>query len=374
MNEDIMENKEDIGSDRAQSAQPMQPIWSVQPTIVPDFKKVCVRIGLMMIVVFATRCICSVALVLARPIYIGWNEVGKTLLQTVASIVFLNVIPITAGLYILKFPLKIEARQMYAKPKYFGRALGMFPAGYGAAMTMSLLTMLIGRLFVGTPIEDSFNAVEDLFTSSNMTSALVLFFHTVVLAPLFEEFWFRGLVLQSLRPYGNGFAIFVSALLFGLTHANLAQFFYTTTIGIILGYVAVQTGSVVTTTVMHAMFNGIAGITSLLLANFDVQQYMLDLTTGTDIEKPPIVIVYIVWASLVLTMAFVGFIMAIVKLVHIRRYRVPKVQTEMSSKRRWGIFLSRPTVVIMLLMALDTMTIAFVTEQLKDLFVNIFYG
>lgn len=342
------------------------------PSLVPSFKSMCLRVGAMMIVVFAVRCICSIILALAAPLYRDWGGVEKTLLSSLSSIVFLNVIPITAGIFILKFPLKSGVKAMYAKPRYFGRALGMFPAGYGAAITMSLLTILLGKLFVGTPVEDSFNATQNMFASSNMTSAVILFVHTTILAPLFEEFWFRGLVLQSLRPYGNGFAIFISAILFGLTHANLSQFFYATTVGIILGYVAVQTGSVITTTVMHAMFNGIAGITSLLMANESVADYMVAVSLGQEAVKTPVVTFFLVWLILVIMLALVGFVMAIVKLVHIKRYRVPQMQTEMSMGKRWGIFISRPTVVIMLLMGIDTMTFAYVTNKLIDLLAEIF--
>lgn len=380
MYEEFTDGKENLAADGVQQAEPVQPgqlvqpMQSMQPTLVPGFKNLCLRIGAMMIVVFAVRCICEILLALLSPIYIGWGSVEKTLLQTVSSIIFLNVIPITAGLFILKFPVKSEVRKMYAKPRYFGRAMGMFPAGYGAAITMSIITMLIGRLFEGTAVEDSFNATENMFTSSNTVSALILFFHTVILAPLFEEFWFRGLVLQSLRPYGNGFAIFISAILFGITHANLSQFFYATTIGIILGYVAVQTQSVVTTTIMHALFNGISGITSLFLVNRDIVRYMASLGMEIEAEKTPIVVMFLIWTVLVLTLAFVGFVMAMIKLFHIGRYRVPKMQTEISSQRRWGIFLSRPTVVIMLLIALDTMTVAFVTEKLVYFFARVFYG
>ena len=364
MNEDIIENKTDteLAADR--------------PSLVPGFKSMCLRVGLMMIVVFSVRCVCNVTLSLfsLSPLYSGWSEVGKTLLDSFAAIVFLNVIPITAGLFILKFPLKSGVRQMYAKPRYFGRSLGIFPAGYGLAMAVALITMLVGRLFQGTGVEDSFNAVKNNLRSSDLPSALIMFFHTAVLAPLFEEFWFRGLVLQSLRPYGNGFAIFVSSILFGFTHGNLQQVFYATAIGIVLGYVAVQTESIITTTVMHAMFNSIAGITSLFLSNYEVGEYILSLELGIEVPKTPVVIVYVVWTVLVLALAFIGFIMAIVKLIHIRRYRVPKMQTELSSKRRWGIFLSRPTVVIMLLMAFDTITVAYVTRQIFELFKQILYG
>ena len=360
MNEDIIENKTESVSDR--------------PSLVPGFKDMSLRIGGLMIVVFVTRCVCEMGLKLLSPLYADWGETGRTLLKSLAAIVFLNIIPITAGLFILKFPINSEVRQIYAKPRYFRRALGIFPAGYGLAIAIALITSLLGILFEGTAVGDSFHATENIFVSTNMTSALIMFVHTAVLAPLFEEFWFRGLVLRSLRPYGNGFAIFVSSILFGLTHANLAQFFYATAIGIVLGYVAVQTESIVTTTVLHAMFNSIGALTSLFLVNYDVGEYILALEMGRDAPKPPVVIVFIVWTSLVLILALGGFIAAIVKIVHIGRYRVPKMQTELSSKRRWGLFVSRPTVIIMLIMALDTMTVAFVTECLYALFKTLIYG
>ena len=357
MNEDITEN-----------------ITDAEPSLEPGFKSVCLRVGIMMIVVFATRCITEIALKLMLPLYENWSYAGYTLLRSIMSVIFLNIIPITAGLFILRFPLKSEVRQMYAKPRYFGRSLGIFPAGYGLAMAVALITTLVGGLFEGSAVEDSFNAVQNAFYSADMTSSLIMFVHAVIFAPLLEEFWFRGLVLRSLRPYGNGFAIFISAILFGFTHANLGQFFYATTIGIVLGYVAVQTESIIPTTVMHAMFNSISSITSLFLANYDVGEYILALELGMDIQKTPVVIAFIVWTVFVLALAFIGFVMAVVKLVHIGRYRVPKMQTELSAKRRWGIFLSRPTVLIMLLMALDTMTVAYVTYKLFELLAKIFYG
>lgn len=338
----------------------------VKPSLLPGFKRVCARIGIMMIVVYAARFLCNLVILLASPLLVRCSSTMLTLLNSLFSIVFLNVIPITAAVFLLKFTREGVRGAVLAKPKYFGRALGIFPAGYGAAMAMQVFTVMLARLFAGTAVEDSFNATENMFASSNMASAVILFVHTVVLAPLFEEFWFRGVVLQSLRPYGNGFAIFVSAVLFGLTHANLAQFFYATVLGIVLGYVAVQTESVITTMVLHAMFNGIAGISSLFMANPDVSQFLID--GATDLENAsPVVTVFLVWLLLVIGLAVVGFIMAIVKLVHIKRYSVRKMQTELSARSRWGIFLSRPTVVVMLLMALDTMTVAFVTNKLLEL-------
>lgn len=344
-----------------------------KPSLESGFKSVCTRIGLMMIVVYAARCLCSVLISVGSNAvwFKGMTATASTLMNSAMSIIFLNVIPITAGLLILKFPLKSKVREMYAKPKYFARSMGIFPAGYGLAMVTQIITLLLARLFANTPLEESFNATKDLTSQSSITSALIMFFHSVILAPLFEEFWFRGLVLHSLKPYGNGFAIFVSALLFGLTHSNLAQFFYATVIGIVLGYVAVQTHSIVTTTVMHALFNSIAGVTTIFLAEPSVSDYILASSLGKTEKQTTAVTLFLVWSIAVLLFAFVGVIMAIVKLTHIERYRVPKIQTELSTGRRWGIFISRPAVVIMLLMAIDTMTFLFVTRLILRLIFSI---
>lgn len=341
-----------------------------QSTLLPGLKSVCARIGVMMIVVYVSRALCSILLAL-----FGANSLRgfqRTLVEVGSAMIFLNFIPMIAGIFIMRFSPKKRMGELYAKPRYFARSFGLFPVGYGLAIACSFVTMLIGLLFRGTPIEDSFAGVSGILTADDPASMALRAFHTVIFAPIFEEFWFRGMVMHSLKPYGGGFAIFVSALLFGLTHANLGQFLYTTAIGIVLGYVAVQTGSIITTTVMHAMFNAIGTVSSFLM-NDEVQDYLSLLDMGYEPAPTSPVIVFFVWMVIVLLFAMVGFVMAIVKLAHIRRYRVPQMQTELSMGRRWGVFFSRPSVIIMLLMAFDTMTFIWVTRQLLDLIRNIFH-
>lgn len=364
---DQIENIEEIKEAEVIENNAEIPESEGEPSLLPGFKSVCARIGVIMIVVFTVRGICSILLSLLG--VNSWTGFAQTAAEVVSAIIFLNFIPITAGIFILKFRDKCTLGELYAKPRYFARSFGVFPAGYGLAIACSLITTLIGMLFQDTSIAGSFDGAQsELSNMTDPASIALIVFHTVIFAPVFEEFWFRGLILHSLKPYGNGFAIFVSALLFGLTHANLGQFLYTTVVGVVLGYVAVQTGSIITTTVMHAMFNSIGCITSILLSNPEVQDYMLALGLGNAAEMTAPVVVFLVWMMIVLLFAFAGFIMAIVKLVHIKRYRVPKMQTELSTKKRWGIFLSRPTVIIMLLMAFDTMTFVFVTRKLLELF------
>ena len=57
-----------------------------------------------------------------------------------------------------------------------------------------------------------------------------------IIGPLCEELVFRGLLAGRLARYGQKPGAFISALLFGLYHANLEQFFYAFALGLLLSY------------------------------------------------------------------------------------------------------------------------------------------
>ena len=88
------------------------------------------------------------------------------------------------------------------------------------------------------------------------TIGLVLYFvHISVLPAFLEEFLSRGLILQSLRRFGDWFAIIISALVFALTHANFLQLSNAFILGIALGFVTVRTGSIAVGMVFHFLNN-----------------------------------------------------------------------------------------------------------------------
>lgn len=325
------------------------------------FKSVCLKLGLMMVIIFVSRGAENVllSLALSSGLFAGMDGNTAYLIQTAVSFLFLYIIPMICAALLLK--PKGMCSEVYKKPVYFSNAMGMFPAMYGLSFLVNLLTMLVSYLFRNTDLYKSFNTVNEL-RPDNLFCAVVLLVQLVVIAPLFEEFWFRGIVMQSLRPYGNGFAIFVSGLLFGLTHANFSQFFYASVLGICLGYIAVSTKSIITTTVMHAMFNGMSGIMLLLITFDDVGDYLLGIST----EQTPGVVCYLVFCFLLIMLMIVGVLMAIAKLRKIKRYKVPKMW-EVSAAKRWGVFLSRFTVIIALLLAADTFTFQFIPKALYKL-------
>ena len=334
------------------------------------YKRLCIRLGLMIIVIFVSRGVSTIVLSLIQPSLANLGATGAYLVQTAFSLVFLYIIPMIATALLLKMPLREMNKKIYTKPKYFGRALGMFPAFYSLAIIVNLLTMWITSLFKTTNFNDSFNTVNEL-SSPNFTCGIVLFVQMVVIAPLFEEFWFRGMVLESLRPYGNGVAIFISALLFGLTHANFAQFFYAALMGIFLGYIAVSTKSVVATTIMHAIFNSFAASVLLLLTDTSVQEFLALAFRGITGEFTPAVVIYIVIVCVMLLTAAVGLVMACFKLAKIKKYKVPVVQEELSAKKRWAIFFTAVTVIIGLVLAADCFTVRFIPTQIYNILHNI---
>ena len=92
---------------------------------------------------------------------------------------------------------------------------------------------------------------------------------TVSLIPGFcEEFLFRRTILKSLLPYGEGFAIITSALLFGLMHQNLLQIFYATMAGIVLGCAYSRTRSFLCVFLIHSANNFTSVIQEVFANNF----------------------------------------------------------------------------------------------------------
>ncbi|MCL2099912.1 MAG: CPBP family intramembrane metalloprotease, partial [Oscillospiraceae bacterium] len=68
---------------------------------------------------------------------------------------------------------------------------------------------------------------------------IIVYFLALVVSPaLVEEFFCRYLILNALRKYGDGFAMIVSAVFFGLMHGRTTAFFFATAIGFFLAYFA----------------------------------------------------------------------------------------------------------------------------------------
>ena len=94
-------------------------------------------------------------------------------------------------------------------------------------------------------------------TDPTDTSAFVLsLISTVILAPVFEEIFYRGIVMTNLCRVSKRFAIIVSALIFGLAHGNIYQFMLGFLVGMVFAYIDIRMKSIIPSMIVHAVING----------------------------------------------------------------------------------------------------------------------
>ena len=168
--------------------------------------------------------------------------------------------------YAIAFPLTsllirqvpgVQMKKHNMKPT---QLLGAFAISY-ALMYLSNLagqffTIIIG-IIKGSPVDD---AIADLVSELNPLTAL---FVMVLLAPALEEWIFRKLLVDRTIRYGEGTAIFLSGLMFGLFHGNLNQFVYTFLVGAFWAFIYVKTGRLRYTIYLHMALNFMGSVGSL---------------------------------------------------------------------------------------------------------------
>lgn len=91
--------------------------------------------------------------------------------------------------------------------------------------------------------------------SDDMIANIILALYMVIIAPITEELLSRGFVMNILSPVNTKFALITSSLLFGLTHGNFNQIFNGFLLGLLLGYIAMKSGSVKYSIIAHMAAN-----------------------------------------------------------------------------------------------------------------------
>lgn len=124
---------------------------------------------------------------------------------------------------------------------------------------------------------------ETLETDSIFACVTVVVSMAIVPA-VFEEFAFRCCALGSLRRYGKGFAVFAVSIVFGLIHGNVIQFVFAFLIGLILGFITVNTDSVLPAMLVHGFNNGLSAT-----------QDILTYTSGKTVSENAISAIFIFW-------------------------------------------------------------------------------
>lgn len=145
-----------------------------------------------------------------------------------------------------QYDLKVENKKFTVKT-----VIKVFIILFSINCTLGLFTdgLEFGLNKIGL---SAISALNNLETLNEPTILMIMY--SCIIAPILEEFTYRGAVLRSLEKHGRWFAILVSAILFGLMHGNFYQIFMATGVGIILGYLAIEY-SIKLTIILHICNN-----------------------------------------------------------------------------------------------------------------------
>lgn len=164
-----------------------------------------------------------------------------------------------AANYGLGLPLLLLILRPLPKPAALPRRM-VTGRQFGALVLVSYAVVYVSNL-VGLGVNAAISALrgqqagEPLQNMVSGTNPWIIFLFGVVIAPLIEEWIFRNLIMRRLAPWGEPLAIFGSAFLFGLFHGNFGQFFYAFAVGSVFAYVALRTGGIRYTVVLHFLVN-----------------------------------------------------------------------------------------------------------------------
>ena len=108
--------------------------------------------------------------------------------------------------------------------------------------------------------------LEMVLTGRDPVALACLALTALVLAPLFEETLFRGVLLPVVgRRYGGPTAVVASAAIFALAHLSLSELAPLFVLGLGLGWLRWRSGRLASCALMHGLWNGMTFANLLLL-------------------------------------------------------------------------------------------------------------
>ncbi len=218
-----------------------------------------------------------------------------------------NVITILSAVsnYILPFPILLFLMKKLESENLEKHSLNIKTFIIYLCITFTL--MWIGNVIglaitylIGNSIQvEVSNPIQELINTTDIWLNLVLI---SIIAPIFEEIFFRKLLIDRTIKYGAVISILLSATIFGLMHGNLNQFFYAFLMGGFLAYVYIKTGKITYTIILHMIVNLMGSVVSLF-----VVESANALTQGTYTTfDMGLLLLYLIFIVIVLIVGAVG--------------------------------------------------------------------
>lgn len=276
-------------------------------------RKVFSRIGLALCAILAISTLLQV-IWFAVPIAI-WGE--ENWFSTSSWSIWLGTI---VPLYLIAIPIGLLILRKL--PAQTPETCRLSTKNFLVFIPMCLCVMYVGNL-IGTMLSlilsggTAENAVVDYVMDASPLKVLVM----VILAPLLEEYVCRKQIIDRTRQYGEKTAVFLSALVFGLLHQNLYQFFYAFGLGLIFAYIYTRTGQLRYPVLLHGFINFLGSVVApWLLSNLDMAALeSLDLAAAEEeimkilLPMLPGFLMFMLYAVLLIGFSIWGLVLLILK-------------------------------------------------------------
>lgn len=263
----------------------------MENNVLKDAKKLFSKLGMRL---FVGTIILTIISIVGSAVFQVVLESNPALAEN-ADVVFLMtmlpnfIIGYPAILWMLS-RIPVQAQPAEQKKMSVGQVLVAICMSYFITMVANwiglLITGLVGKLKGG----EVSNVLMDITAG---VSSIWIFLIVAVAAPVVEELIFRKFFLDRIAQYGEGIAIVMSGILFGLFHGNLNQFAYAFGLGCFFAFVYMKTRKVLYPILLHMGVNFWGtfvsslvlkyGNAELLEASADVEAAVMNNPTGTAI-------------------------------------------------------------------------------------------
>ncbi|MBQ8849586.1 MAG: CPBP family intramembrane metalloprotease [Clostridia bacterium] len=178
----------------------------------------------------------------------------NVIFQNGISMIVQYGIALPIALVILKkLPRDVNPPEKLGAGGFFG---GLCVAFSFMTVGNTIAQFIVGLLESGLGRE-LINPVESASSGAPFLVNLIFF---AILAPIIEELVFRKVICDRLMPLGEGYAVVISAVIFGLVHGNFYQFFYAFLTGLLFSAIYVKTGRIRYTVIYHMLINFLGGV------------------------------------------------------------------------------------------------------------------
>lgn len=224
-----------------------------------DDKKFFSKIGINYLILAVTAIIFQIIIV--NILRLGnASLLGDFNILTLISAICNYVLPLPILVFLMN---KLESESLEKDSLSITKLLKYIAVSITLMWIGNIIGLIITTLISFSTSIDVSNPVQELINSSGLWINLLLI---SIIGPIFEEFFFRKLLIDRTIKYGAKISILLSALMFGLFHGNLSQFFYAFLMGGFFAYVYIKTGKLIYPILLHMSVNFMGSVVSIFVA------------------------------------------------------------------------------------------------------------